>query len=70
MICMFKYVFCNFICGSLLLSKCQNFFEIIFVLGASSGDKKCFDRFNPTGNFNGHCGRSPATGEYLKCDAE
>ncbi|KAK6165793.1 hypothetical protein SNE40_022640 [Patella caerulea] len=34
------------------------------------GDDQCFERFNPTGNFNGHCGKDEATGTYAKCSAE
>ncbi|KAL3832018.1 hypothetical protein ACJMK2_023700, partial [Sinanodonta woodiana] len=30
-------------------------------------DVQCFERFNPTGNFNGHCGRDNNTGFMVKC---
>ncbi|XP_053373871.1 disintegrin and metalloproteinase domain-containing protein unc-71-like isoform X1 [Mercenaria mercenaria] len=28
---------------------------------------QCYERFNPTGNFNGHCGKDDSTGSYAKC---
>ncbi|KAK7011124.1 Disintegrin and metalloproteinase domain-containing protein 12 [Biomphalaria glabrata] len=34
---------------------------------ARSGHDQCFQRFNPTGNFNGHCGKDKSTGSYAKC---
>ena len=37
---------------------------------AKAGDHRCYTRFNPTGNFNGNCGRDESTGEYLKCEDE
>ena len=37
---------------------------------AKAGDHRCYTRFNPTGNFNGNCGRDESTGEYLKCADE
>ena len=30
-------------------------------------DIQCFEKFNPTGNFNGHCGRNEETGWFSKC---
>lgn len=40
---------------------------LLFFSGASKADLRCFERFNPTGNFNGHCGRNNKTGSYAKC---
>lgn len=37
---------------------------------ATGGDYRCFDQFNPTGNFNGHCGRDNVTGRFAKCQPE
>ncbi|KAH9518359.1 Disintegrin and metalloproteinase domain-containing protein 12 [Bulinus truncatus] len=34
---------------------------------AKGGHDQCFQRFNPTGNFNGHCGKDKSTGSYAKC---
>ncbi|RUS79527.1 hypothetical protein EGW08_012725 [Elysia chlorotica] len=35
--------------------------------GAKAGHEQCFQSFNPTGNFNGHCGKDKDTGNYAKC---
>ncbi|ESO82478.1 hypothetical protein LOTGIDRAFT_134520, partial [Lottia gigantea] len=42
------------------------------IWGADSkgGEEQCFERFNPTGNFNGHCGKDKTTGTFAKCSAE
>lgn len=37
---------------------------------AEGGSQQCYQRFNPTGNFNGHCGKDRNTGNYAKCDQE
>ncbi|XP_062584108.1 disintegrin and metalloproteinase domain-containing protein unc-71-like isoform X2 [Saccostrea cucullata] len=34
---------------------------------SSGADLQCFEKFNPTGNFNGHCGRNEETGWFSKC---
>ena len=34
---------------------------------AIGADVQCFERFNPTGNFNGHCGKDDKTGSFAKC---
>ncbi|XP_052226885.1 disintegrin and metalloproteinase domain-containing protein unc-71-like isoform X2 [Dreissena polymorpha] len=34
---------------------------------ALKADGQCYERFNPTGNFNGHCGKENSTGSYAKC---
>ncbi|CAL1528809.1 unnamed protein product [Lymnaea stagnalis] len=39
----------------------------IWGAGAKGGHDQCFQRFNPTGNFNGHCGKDKVTGNYAKC---
>lgn len=38
--------------------------------GAEGGSQQCYQRFNPTGNFNGHCGKDRSTGNYAKCEQE
>ena len=40
---------------------------ILCVTDASRADGQCFERFNPTGNFNGHCGKDERTGSFAKC---
>ncbi|WAR09848.1 UNC71-like protein, partial [Mya arenaria] len=37
---------------------------------ASTADHQCYERFNPTGNFNGHCGKDNSTGSFAKCMPE
>ncbi|XP_005107366.1 disintegrin and metalloproteinase domain-containing protein 22 isoform X2 [Aplysia californica] len=39
----------------------------IWGAGAKGGHDQCFQRFNPTGNFNGHCGKDKHSGSYAKC---
>jgi hypothetical protein len=42
----------------------------LYILCFTAGYKaesQCFERFNPTGNFNGHCGKDDKTGSYAKC---
>ncbi|KAK3108085.1 hypothetical protein FSP39_000858 [Pinctada imbricata] len=46
-----------------LTQQCQH----IWGLNASGADMQCFERFNPTGNFNGHCGKDERTNSYAKC---
>ncbi|GFO40917.1 disintegrin and metalloproteinase domain-containing protein 1-like [Plakobranchus ocellatus] len=41
--------------------------EGIWGAGAKAGHDQCFENFNPTGNFNGHCGKDKETGTYAKC---
>ncbi|XP_046342747.2 disintegrin and metalloproteinase domain-containing protein unc-71-like isoform X1 [Haliotis rufescens] len=53
------------ICPS-LQQQCQT----IWGPDAKGGDDQCFERFNPTGNFNGHCGKDDTTGNYAKCSSE
>ncbi|GFR98288.1 disintegrin and metalloproteinase domain-containing protein, partial [Elysia marginata] len=43
--------------------QCQD----IWGQGAKAGHDQCFQSFNPTGNFNGHCGKDKETGNYAKC---
>ncbi|BFZ01898.1 hypothetical protein BsWGS_04937 [Bradybaena similaris] len=43
--------------------QCQD----IWGIGAKGGHDQCYQRFNPTGNFNGHCGKDKLTGSYAKC---
>nr|KAG5701600.1 hypothetical protein BaRGS_019289 [Batillaria attramentaria] len=42
----------------------------IWGTGAEGGSQQCYQRFNPTGNFNGHCGKDRNTGNYAKCEQE
>ncbi|XP_014786167.1 disintegrin and metalloproteinase domain-containing protein unc-71 isoform X2 [Octopus bimaculoides] len=44
--------------------------QAIWGQNATGGDYRCFDQFNPTGNFNGHCGRDSLTGRFAKCEPE
>lgn len=37
---------------------------------SKGADIQCFEKFNPTGNFNGHCGRDEKTGWFSKCQPE
>ncbi|XP_056008473.1 disintegrin and metalloproteinase domain-containing protein unc-71-like isoform X2 [Ostrea edulis] len=37
---------------------------------SAGADLQCFEKFNPTGNFNGHCGRNEETGWFSKCQPE
>lgn len=37
---------------------------------AEGASQQCYQRFNPTGNFNGHCGKNRSTGNYAKCNQE
>lgn len=41
--------------------------NILSVSGAIGADEQCYERFNPIGNFNGHCGKDDNTGSYAKC---
>ncbi|XP_041367315.1 disintegrin and metalloproteinase domain-containing protein unc-71-like isoform X2 [Gigantopelta aegis] len=44
--------------------------QIIWGEDATGGGSKCFERFNPTGNFNGHCGKDENTGNFARCSPE
>ncbi|XP_069110917.1 disintegrin and metalloproteinase domain-containing protein unc-71-like isoform X2 [Argopecten irradians] len=46
-----------------LTQQCQH----IWGPDALGADYQCFERFNPTGNFNGHCGKNNRTGSFAKC---
>ncbi|KAK7109452.1 hypothetical protein V1264_013492 [Littorina saxatilis] len=37
---------------------------------ADGGNKECYQRFNPTGNFQGHCGREKDTWNYARCQQQ
>ncbi|XP_063421793.1 disintegrin and metalloproteinase domain-containing protein unc-71-like isoform X6 [Mytilus trossulus] len=50
------------ICPTMAL-QCQH----IWGEGAIGADEQCYERFNPIGNFNGHCGKDDNTGSYAKC---
>ncbi|KAJ8314071.1 hypothetical protein KUTeg_008632 [Tegillarca granosa] len=50
------------ICPTLDL-QCQH----IWGKEAYGADMQCFEKFNPTGNFNGHCGKDDRTGSFAKC---
>ena len=38
-------------------------------IGAGQADDKCYEKFNPTGNFNGHCGQL-SEDSFRKCEIE
>ncbi|KAL5006683.1 hypothetical protein ScPMuIL_015489 [Solemya velum] len=46
-----------------LAQQCQ----VIWGKDSKNADIQCFERFNPTGNFNGHCGKDENTGSFAKC---
>ncbi|KAL8603649.1 hypothetical protein ACOMHN_017146 [Nucella lapillus] len=37
---------------------------------ARGGNEECYQRFNPTGNFQGHCGRDRGTWNYARCQQQ
>ncbi|KAI0211212.1 Disintegrin and metalloproteinase domain-containing protein 12 [Lamellibrachia satsuma] len=36
--------------------------------GSRQAEDKCYSQYNPSGRFDGHCGRNHSSGRYYKCD--